>query len=258
MQTGILLMTYGSPRDLDDVEAYITRVRGGRVPGPDMLAEFRRRYEVIGMSPLIEITRNQAAALERELGSEFRAAAGMRFSEPSVGAAAEDLRARGAERILGLILSPQYSPILMAGYARALEAAADALPVRCVQAWHLNPAFIDVLASRIRAALARFPDEKRDQVPVLLTAHSLPKRVVVREPEYVEQLLGTRYEDEQIFSTLDALGFTPAPGADGTLRVTVPGWRRFDVEGRADIAEEVGRIIGGLRLSLETGKGPRR
>jgi len=90
---------------------------------------------------------------------------------------------------LGLILSPQYSPILMAGYARALEAAADALPVRCVQAWHLNPAFIDVLASRIRAALARFPDEKRDQVPVLLTAHSLPKRVVVREPEYVEQLL---------------------------------------------------------------------
>jgi len=189
MQTGILLMTYGSPRDLDDVEAYITRVRGGRVPGPDMLAEFRRRYEVIGMSPLIEITRNQAAALERELGSEFRAAAGMRFSEPSVGAAAEDLRARGAERLLGLILSPQYSPILMAGYARALEAAADALPVRCVQAWHLNPAFIDVLASRIRAALARFPDEKRDQVPVLLTAHSLPKRVVVREPEYVEQLL---------------------------------------------------------------------
>ena len=189
MQTGILLMTYGSPRDLDDVEAYITRVRGGRVPGPDMLAEFRRRYEVIGMSPLIEITRNQAAALERELGSDFRAAAGMRFSEPSVGTAAADLRARGAERILGVILSPQYSPILMAGYARALEAAADALPVRCVEAWHLNPAFIDVLASRIRAALARFPDEKRDQVPVLLTAHSLPKRVVVREPEYVEQLL---------------------------------------------------------------------
>ena len=48
MQTGILLMTYGSPRDLDDVEAYITRVRGGRVPGPDMLAEFRRRYEGYG------------------------------------------------------------------------------------------------------------------------------------------------------------------------------------------------------------------
>jgi protoporphyrin/coproporphyrin ferrochelatase len=191
MRTGVLLMTYGSPRDLEDVEAYITRVRGGRAPDAEMLAEFRRRYQVIGMSPLIEITRNQAAALEDELGSEFRAAAGMRFSEPSVGAAVDDLRKRGAERILGVILSPQYSPLLMAGYARALEAAADGLPVRCVEAWHLNPTFIDVLASRIRAALARFPDEKRHLVPILLTAHSLPKRVVVREPEYVEQLLET-------------------------------------------------------------------
>jgi protoporphyrin/coproporphyrin ferrochelatase len=190
-RTGIVLMTYGSPRDLDDVEAYITRVRGGRAPGPAMLTEFRRRYEVIGMSPLIEITRNQAAALERELGGEFRAAAGMRFSEPSVAAAVDDVRARGAERILGVILSPQYSPILMAGYAQALEVAAADFPVRCVEAWHLNPAFIDVLASRIRAALARFPHAKRDLVPVLLTAHSLPKRVVAREPEYVEQLLET-------------------------------------------------------------------
>ena len=33
--TGVVLMTYGSPRDLDDVGAYITRVRGGREPrGP--------------------------------------------------------------------------------------------------------------------------------------------------------------------------------------------------------------------------------
>lgn len=191
MRTGVLLMTYGSPRDLEDVEAYITRVRGGRAPDAEMLAEFRRRYQAIGMSPLIQITRNQAAALEHELGSEFRAAAGMRFSEPSVAAAVDDLRARGAERILGVILSPQYSPLLMAGYARALEAAADGLPMRCVEAWHLNPAFIDVLASRIRAALARFSDEKRDRVPVLLTAHSLPKRVVDREPEYVEQLQET-------------------------------------------------------------------
>ena len=42
-----------------------------------------------------------------------------------------------------------------------------------------------------RAALARFPAELRDRVPVLLTAHSLPKRVVDREPEYVDQLQAT-------------------------------------------------------------------
>jgi ferrochelatase len=191
MRTGVVLMTYGSPRDLDDVGAYMTRVRGGREPGPELLAEFRRRYEVIGMSPLIDITRAEAAGLEGLLGGDYVVGAGMRFSEPSVAAAVAELRTRGAQRILGVILSPQYSPILMGGYVKALEEAADGLPTRCVEAWHLNPAFIDVLASRIRAALARFPDDTRDRVPVLLTAHSLPKRVVDREPDYVEQLRDT-------------------------------------------------------------------
>lgn len=191
--TGVILMTYGSPRDLEDVGGYMTRVRGGRTPDADLLAEFRRRYEVIGMSPLISITREQAAGLESVLGEGYSVAAGMRFSEPSLGQAVSDALRRGAERLVGIILSPQYSATLMGGYDQALQtaAAANGLPARMVGAWHTNPAFIDVLASRIRRALARVPDDERDTVPVLLTAHSLPRRVVDREPDYVEQLQET-------------------------------------------------------------------
>jgi protoporphyrin/coproporphyrin ferrochelatase len=190
-KTGVVLMSYGSPRDLDDVGAYITRVRGGREPSPDLLAEFRRRYERIGMSPLIDITRQQADGLQSALGDDFVVETGMRFSEPSIATAIQRLRARGVQRLLGLILSPQYSPILMGGYVQTLESAADGLPTRVVDSWHLNPAVIDVLAARIRAALARFPLARRKKVPVLLTAHSLPKRVVDREPDYLEQLKDT-------------------------------------------------------------------
>jgi ferrochelatase len=186
--TGVVLMTYGSPSDLEDVGAYMSRVRGGRTPDAELLSEFRRRYAAIGMSPLIEITRAQATALEAALGDDYRVAAGMRFSEPSVRCAVADVIARRAERVLGLILSPQYSPLLMSGYVGAVDEAAGAAPSRCVGAWHLNPAFIDVLASRIRQALARSAAEGRDWVPVLLTAHSLPRRIVDREPGYVEQL----------------------------------------------------------------------
>jgi protoporphyrin/coproporphyrin ferrochelatase len=192
-KTGVVLMTYGSPRDLDDVGAYITRVRGGREPGDELLAEFRRRYERIGMSPLINITRDQAAALEAKLGRESAVAAGMRFSEPWIGDAVRELASAGAQRILGLILSPQYSATLMGGYHVALRQAAGDIPSRTVGAWHLNPAFVDVLASRVRGALSQFPDERRDRVPVLLTAHSLPKRVVDREPDYVRQLEETAH-----------------------------------------------------------------
>jgi ferrochelatase len=191
MRTGVVLMTYGSPRDLDDVDAYITRVRGGRAPDAELSAEFRRRYEAIGMSPLIEIAERQAAGLTAALGSAYAVAAGMRFSEPSISHAVSTLRTAGVQRLLGLILSPQYSATLMGGYAAALEQAAGDLPVRTVGAWHLNPAFVDVLASRIRAALTRFSDDLREKVPVLLTAHSLPRRVVDREPQYIEQLKDT-------------------------------------------------------------------
>jgi ferrochelatase len=217
MLTGVVLMTYGSPRDLDDVGAYITRVRGGRAPDEDLLAEFRRRYAVIGMSPLIEITQKQADALGGVLGSDFAVRAGMRFSTPGIAEAVEDLVDRGADRILGVILSPQYSPLLMAGYDQAIQSASANLPARTVGAWHLNPAFVDVLASRIRAALARYSDTVRDRVPVLLTAHSLPKRVVDRDPDYVQQLVDTAgavaaqagLKPDQWFFVYQSAGHTP-------------------------------------------------
>ncbi|HEY3019770.1 MAG TPA: ferrochelatase, partial [Solirubrobacteraceae bacterium] len=190
MTTGVLLMTYGSPTDRADVGAYLTRVRGGRTPSAETVREFERRYALIGGSPLIPITRAQARGLEAALGPGFVCGAGMRFSEPSVAAAARELVARGAGRLLGLIVSPQYSPIIMGGYGRALEEAAGPLgvPAGVVEGWWDEPAFVRVMADRVVRGLERFPAGLRGAVPVLLTAHSLPKRVVDREPGFVVQL----------------------------------------------------------------------
>lgn len=192
---GVLLMTYGSPADLDDVPRYMTAVRGGRPPEPDLVVEFTRRYQVIGGSPLIPITRRQAAALEAHLGPGFRVEAGMRFSEPSIEAALRCLTGDGVTRVAGLILSPQYSPLLMGGYARAVEAArersgAQAPLVAMAKPWGTEPAFVAALAGRIRECLTEMEGGGAD-VPVLLTAHSLPRRVAEREPGYLDQLEAT-------------------------------------------------------------------
>jgi protoporphyrin/coproporphyrin ferrochelatase len=79
----------------------------------------------------------------------------------------------------------------MGGYGRAIEAARAAIgpaapEVELAGAWHTEPAFVDALAGRIRDALAE-PARPRP-VPVLLTAHSLPRRVAEQEPAYLEQL----------------------------------------------------------------------
>lgn len=193
---GVVLMTYGSPASLDrgDIQDYLARVRGGREPDPELVDEFTRRYRVIGGSPLIEITGAQAAALQRSLG--WPVEVGMRFSEPSILTGLRALADRGVERVAAIVLSPQFSPLLMGGYVKAFAEARTALgdrapQVTVAQAWHLEPAFVRALANRILDALAGTPPGERQQVAVLMTAHSLPKRVAEHEPGYLAQLRDT-------------------------------------------------------------------
>lgn len=202
---GVLLLTYGSPATLADVPQYLANVRGGcAMPAAELHAleaEFTRRYDLIGGSPLIARTREQAAALSAELarqfpdGPRFHTGIAMRFSEPTVAQAVAAMAA-GVERIVGIIMSPQYSPLIMGGYHRAVDAAVAALPdpgpvVMIAGAWHTEPLFQEALARRVREGLDRFPPAIRGRVPVLFSAHSMPKRVTDQEPEYVAQLQET-------------------------------------------------------------------
>ncbi|MEA2518680.1 MAG: protoporphyrin/coproporphyrin ferrochelatase, partial [Chloroflexota bacterium] len=118
---GVLLMTYGSPASLEreDIREYLARVRGGREPDAELVDEFTRRYRVIGGSPLIAITRSQAAHLSTVLG--WPVEVGMRFSEPSILTGLAALGGAGVTDVTAIVLSPQYSTLLMGGYARAIE-----------------------------------------------------------------------------------------------------------------------------------------
>jgi ferrochelatase len=186
-------MTYGSPasNDREAVRAYLARVRGGREPAPELVDEFTRRYQLIGGSPLVEITRAQADALALRLG--WPVEVGMRFSEPSILAGLRGLADQGVRDVAAIVLSPQYSPLLMGGYARAIEEArsvlADRAPrVAIAGAWHGEPAFVGALADRVREAVDAIPADEREAVVVLMTAHSLPRRVADQEPGYLAQL----------------------------------------------------------------------
>jgi len=204
-------MTYGSPATLDDVPAYLKNVYGGKEakPGtrrypakPETIAEFRRRYNLIGGSPLIRITQEQAAALEKQLQKEsrakgitFRVRAGMRFSPPFIADVIREISG-DAEEIIGIIMSPQYSPIIMNGYIKTLEDAVRKinkkdLKLTIVTDWHLQPHFIKALAEKVTLGLNQFPEQVRNTVPVLFSAHSMPKRVIEKEPDYIHHLKET-------------------------------------------------------------------
>ncbi len=233
---GVLLMSFGAAATPQDVPAYLASVRRA-TPTPDLVAEFQRRYRLAGGSPLLRNTWAQAMALESLLESEpptpsafpqspessdapplssfwrnpessgvpqdkrFMVSVGMRHAPPFIEEALGHLAEKGVSQVIGLIMSPQYSPYIMGGYHRALEEwqkgyeacemVAPRLTLRVASAWHTLPTFIEALARRVRDAFEDCPASERGEVAVLMTAHSLPKVVADQEPDYLEQLRQT-------------------------------------------------------------------
>ena len=61
MSIGVLIMAYGGPNNLDEVEPYLLDVRGYRPTAPAIIHEVRERYKLIGgRSPILEQTQAQA------------------------------------------------------------------------------------------------------------------------------------------------------------------------------------------------------
>ncbi len=54
-RVGVLVMAHGTPQRTEDIAPFYTRIRRGRPPTPEQLADLERRYAAIGgLSPLTE------------------------------------------------------------------------------------------------------------------------------------------------------------------------------------------------------------
>lgn len=196
----VLLVAYGAPNSLEEVEPYLLDVRGGRPTSPQLVEEIRQRYASIGdRSPLLEMTRAQAQAVQSRLNVEsdqrFRTYIGMRHWRPYIKEAVGEIVAAGLRKVVALCLAPHYSRMSIGAYFRRLQEAVASweakLDIRKVEHWHDHPHFIQGLAEKVAAGLSRFPQEIRTQVPVVFTAHSLPARILQDRDPYPQQLLET-------------------------------------------------------------------
>ena len=195
----VLLMAYGAPERLDQVEAYYTHIRRGSPPPPPLLAELLDRYRAIGGgSPLSRIVERQRAALAAELARRGRAVAvyaGMKHIEPFIGDAVRRMADDGIERVAAIALAPQHSSFNADTYGRAVdEAVAAGLGARAPRfsvagSWHDEPRLVAALADATAEALARFDDPAR--VHVLFTAHSLPARIAGGSDPYAREVAAT-------------------------------------------------------------------
>jgi ferrochelatase len=194
---GILVMAYGTPRNIDEVLPYYTHIRRGRAPEPHLLQELIDRYEAIGgLSPLNKITADQVAGLHRALttldpDTDYNMYIGMKHWHPFIEEAVQQMVADGITEAIGVVLAPHYSTMSIGAYIKYAQESIEkhgGPRMTFVESWHLQPLFIDSTAKRVQAALEQFPPEERDAVKIFYTAHSLPKRILQIGDPYPRQV----------------------------------------------------------------------
>jgi ferrochelatase len=189
MREAILLMSYGTPERIEDIEPYYTHIRRGDPPPPELLEELIERYRSVGgPTALNRITRLQGEALHEELHSRgFKAPVyvGFKHTDPFIGETVDDMTADGVERIVGLVLAPHYSLRSIAEYTEYAEKARpSSVELEVIPTWHDHPGFIRFLADRLQETVAGVADSSF----VLFTAHSVPARVLERGDPYPDEL----------------------------------------------------------------------
>jgi ferrochelatase len=200
--TAVLLMAYGSPNRLDDVEAYFTDIRGGRRPSAEAIEELTSRYRRVGVpTPLLGVSLELGRGLERLLNIDppddqmYTVHLGMKHWTPRIATAVEEIIDSGADRLIAIVLAPHYSKISTGGYRRQIEAALAARDGRplpsldFVETWHELDGYLQAVAQNVRNVRAefRYPEE----VVAVFTAHSLPARILNEGDPYQAQLLRT-------------------------------------------------------------------
>jgi ferrochelatase len=195
--TGVLVLAYGTPETLDDVEPYYTHIRHGRRPSDEALADLRYRYERVGgQTPLYELTKGVADQLRERLDADYpgryKVYLGMKHWHPYINEVVPQIIADGVEDVIGVVLAPHYSRYSLEGYRtyteQALAQQDGSFRFHFIESWHEHPLFRQLIARRIQDALQAFPEDVRDDVRVVFSAHSLPEKIVSQGDPYTEQL----------------------------------------------------------------------
>ncbi|WP_066368006.1 ferrochelatase [Neobacillus fumarioli] len=197
---GLLVMAYGTPYSLEDLESYYTHIRHGRKPTPEMIEDLKRRYEAIGgISPLAKITQEQAEKLEAHLNKiqnrfEFKAYLGLKHISPFIEDAVKQMHEDGIEEAISLVLAPHFSTFSVKAYnGRAIEEAekAGGLRIKTIDSWYREPKFINYWAEQVKQIVSGLPADEKEKFVVIVSAHSLPEKILQFGDPYPNQLQET-------------------------------------------------------------------
>lgn len=155
---------------------------------PKSAVKYQRIWDEKTGSPLLDITRRQAAALATLMGPEYRVRFAMRYGAPSIPSVVREIMAAGCRRLVVIPMFPQYSATTTASGIDALFDAMKCervLPsMRIVARYHADPDYIDAVAQTVERATQKAKDAGTPPEMNLISFHGIPLEYIQRGDPY--------------------------------------------------------------------------
>jgi ferrochelatase len=199
MFQAVLIVSFGGPQGMADIRPFLANVLQGRRVSPARIDEVAHHYEHFGgVSPLTDLTRQQAAGLQHRLASAgvpLPVHVGMRNWHPFIADTLREMSDSGVRRAIGIIAAAQHSYSSCEQYKQNVADARAALrasgkpdvEITWVESWFDHDLFIETNAAHVRGALEKLPHDVRPMARLVFTAHSIPVSMADAS-QYREQL----------------------------------------------------------------------
>ncbi len=212
-KTGIVLLNMGGPADLESVGPFLEQVFDDReiiqLPlhrwlGPYLVRRRTPRLEKLydaigGGSPIRSWTEKQGAGLVERLDTlspetaPHAAYIGFRYTPPFARDALRAMLADGVERAVAFSQYPQYSCATSGSSLNDLwkscreEGLESQFNWSVLDRWPTHHGFLRSIATLVRRSIETYPEEERDEVLLLFSAHSIPTSIVDRGDPYPQE-----------------------------------------------------------------------
>ncbi len=227
-------MAHGAPTQVKDIPLYLKNIRGGKDSTPEVIQIIRERYEAIGgSSPLLEITRGQAKALETFINQDgnntFKVYFGMRSWSPYIKDVVRQMVDDGIKKVFAICLAPQYSKWSTERYFKsfneALETCAgkDEIEVHYIASWCDHPCLTDAFVEKYQQAVEKLKQKGKDRFHTVFTVHSIPASALDEGDPYADEYEKTvrqiveRVKPDDWHMAYQSQGMIPVPWLGPTV-----------------------------------------
>lgn len=208
------MLNMGGPQKIEQVHDYLLNIMTDRdmiqLPIQSKLGpwiakrrtpEVQKKYQEIGGgSPILKWTTLQGELMCKQLDkvspetAPHKSYVGFRYVDPFTEDTIQEIEKDGPERAVIFSQYPQYSCATSGSSFNSIfthfkgKKPTNNIKWSMIDRWSTHPLLIKTFAERIKDELEKFAPEKRDDVILLFSAHSLPLKAVSRGDAYPSEV----------------------------------------------------------------------